>query len=514
MPVPTRPQIEANYALPKYKVELLNLAGTWITLNNARVTAISGSVDSSSNSGNPLAFGAPNEPSATVSLEDYNVYLTYYLADAVWMNQPVRLSFGFDTSDYVVEFFGPITAISKDNEIVTLSLGGIDRYLATLKLHTSIYFRKAIATKTTTTSVEDPEGVGYVAGLINYALWKAGGRPYEQQGINYTESSTGWKFWYSLDNSIMSPEYAWFSGDNTLDELYALARASGGQIYQDRSGVYKYAQPLSIGDYVPYAGVHFSFTDSLFIGYNKTISNNEQVGTVKLTYTERHVKPEDVVIEDKTPRFIAPSQTVTIELTPQSPVWSYVGLTSFSDQTAVNTMSALLLDSSAVTPTIGLVETSANRVAITLTNPSATYPMIIDSIKIKGRILEAGEDLTVTYGSVDPVRNIENNVYIQTQAHAERLARMIYDFYVANKPVIKLSGVIFDTDRFVGEIVYLASVNFQNDGEFYRIIALSHDGLGTSMDVSLVNVNSIPIHSDMFIIGDTYSDSDTRTLSY
>ena len=514
MSAPTRPQIEANFAIPKFKVELRDLAGSWITLNNARVVSISGSVDSSLSNGNALAFGAPNEPSASVAVEDYIVTGLYYLTDPVWIDQQVRISFAFDTSDYVVMFFGPITGISKSNDTVTLNMGGIDRYLSKLKLHTQIYFRKQVATKTTSTSIEDPDAVGYAAGLVNYALWKAGGRPYEQQGITYTESSAGWKFWYSCDYSILSPDYSWFSGDNTMDELYALARSSGGQLYQDRYGVFKYAQPLSLGDYVPFAGVHYSFTDDKFINFDKTINNNEAVGTVKLTFTERHIKPEDVVIDDKTPRFIAPSQTTTIELTPQNPVWSYIGIGSFVAATATNTMSAILLDGTVVNPTIGLVEVSSNRVAITITNPSATYPMILSSIKIKGRILEAGEDITVSYGSVEPIRNIENNVYVQSQPHAERLARMIYDFYTANKPIIKLSGCMFDPDRYVGEIVYIASTNFQIDGEFYRIIGISHDSLGTTMDVSLVNVNSIPIHSDMFVVGDTYSDSDTKQLSY
>ncbi len=70
---PTRPQIEATFALPKYKVEILNHAGVWFTILNARVAAISGNTDSTSNANNGLAFGTPADPAASVDMESYAV---------------------------------------------------------------------------------------------------------------------------------------------------------------------------------------------------------------------------------------------------------------------------------------------------------------------------------------------------------------------------------------------------------------------------------------------------------
>lgn len=521
MTPPSRPQIENVFALPKYKVEVLNHAGTWYTITNALVASISGSADSTGNQDNGVSFGTPSDPSASVEMENYQVDGTRYMNDPYWINKPVRISFGFDTSDFVTIYQGPIKSMSRKNEAITLDLGGSLDYLADIKLHTPIYYRKPAATKTTIASQENPDLGGYVAGLLNFALWRAGGRPKDQQGINYTEASSGWKFWYSCEQSLIAPDYSWFSGDNTQDEVYSLTRAVGGQLYQDTLGTVRYTQPLTFGETSGYIG-YYTFTDAVFDGYTESISKGELVGTLKMLYTPRRVEVMQTVVEDTTPRQIAPfvlsGQADIIELSSDKPIWMYQGLTSFNNNTATITMKAQLLDNRVVTPTIGLVEQYANKVLITVSNPDSVTPMIITSIKIEGRPLMANDDLNLQYPAPGvaflPEKVVENNVYVQNEAHAKRLIRMIYDFYNELRPIITLDNVQYDPDRFVGEIVKLSSRYNDNPAVTYRIIKIAHNNLGTSMSVDLVQATNLPKRSNMFIIGTSYSSGDTKQLSY
>lgn len=521
MAAPTRGQIEATFALPTYKVEVLNHAGTWYTVLNARISNISGSADATGNQDNGVSFGTPSDPSASVEMEDYTVDGTHYMHDPYWINKVCRISFSFDTADFVVVFQGPIKSMSRSNDMITLDLGGSLDYLADVKIHTPVYYRKPAATKTTVSTQEDPDGIGYVAGLINMAFWRAGGRPYEQKDINYTEASADWKFWYSCEQALIAPDFAWYSGDNTQDEVYALARAVGGQIYQDTLGVVRYTQPLSFGDTSGYSS-YYTFTDSVFQGYSESISKGEYVGTLKILYTPRRIEPMQNIIEDKTPRVILPfallGQANIIELAPSLPTYQYQGLVSMDDITATNTMQAILLDNRVVTPTIGLVEQYANKILITVSNPDSTTPMIITSIKIQGRPLAANDEILTQYPPVSsavlPEKTVENNVYVQNDAHATRLIRMIYDFYNELRPIITLANVQYDPDRLVGEIVQINSIFNNNPAKYFRIIKIAHENIGTSMSVGLVEVTSIPKRSDMFIIGTSYSGTDTRELSY
>ena len=124
MPAPTRDQIENVFSLPKYKIEVIDHTGTWHTVLNARVVSISGSADSTSNADNGVAFGTPSDPSASVAMENYLVDTTRNMYDPYWIGKAVRISFSFDTADFVVVFQGPIKNMSRTNQDVSWELGG------------------------------------------------------------------------------------------------------------------------------------------------------------------------------------------------------------------------------------------------------------------------------------------------------------------------------------------------------------------------------------------------------
>lgn len=513
---PTRLQIEATFAKPTFRIEVLTptLDPEWLIVNGARVITASGESASTDNT-NGVAFGSPSTTSATIQLEDYAIVGYNAFSHPSWIGENMRVSFGFDTSDFVIMYQGPIISIDKDNETVTIQLGSALNYLKDTKIHTPVYYRKPAATRTTAISVEDPEDVNFVGGMINMAFWYSGGRPYEQKDTVYTETDPDWKFWYSCEQSLITPDFSWFSGENLQDEVFNITRATGGQLYQDMRGVIRYVQPLSFGDTTNYL-THYRFTETVYDGYAEHIDAKERVGRISLTYTPRRIEPEQQILEDTTPRFFAPNETKDIELTPNNPIWDYIGLIPNNTITAVNTMQASLFDGRSITPGVNDITKNAQQVIISIWNSDLYSPMLLSSITIKGQPLGVTEDQTVVYGTDIPERQIENNPYVQNQAHAERLARMIYDFYVEGKPIITLSNCIFDPDRYVGEIVQLTSqYNLTYDtNALYRIIRIAHQDLGTTMQVELVHVSNLPNRGQMLIIGQTYSDSDIKYLSY
>lgn len=516
---PTRLQIEASIPLPKYKVEIW-YANAWRQIPDSSIINISGDIQSTGNIDNGLSFGTEVEPHATIVCERLVVASAdKLLEDSYWLLKRMRISYGFDTSDYVKTFVGPIRERSINQNELTVELVGNIEYVRNTKFYSSLYYAKPIATKTTIASVENPSSPSYEAGLINRIFWEAGGRPYEQEGINYAETDASFKFWYSCEQSILTPDWSWISSENLVDELYTLARAGGGQIYQDHNGVLKYVQPFSFADLSPYGGLLYTpyqYDDVDFQTYSEQTTSYEQVGTVKCTFTPRSVQPYQPIYEDKIPRFFQASEVKSLILETQLPVQSYQEIVSAC-------FTATDIHGNAVTPTVSAVTTNATRIDVTLTNPSATTPMIIHSIKILGRPLGAGEEMTVSYGSGDPERNIENNTYIQSEPYAKRLIRMVYDFYASGRPVITLHNAIYDTDRFVGELVkvtsyynrvYVASGVYNDNDDLYRIINIQHSLTGTTMNIDLVNVEGLPTRDQMFIIATTYSGSDTRKLSY
>jgi hypothetical protein len=409
-----------------------------------------------------------------------------------------------------------------DNETVTFNLVGLIQYVEQTKIYTEILYHAPVATKTTIASIEDPSNISYAAGMINRIFFESGGRPYEQMDLAYTENSAGFKFWYSCEQSLFGPEYSWLGGENLVDELYSLARAAGGQIYQDDEGIMRYVQPLSMGDVSSYGGTYYTFTDAVFDGYSDKITNEEQVRKVTASFTRRYIAPLQTVYEDKTPRLFLPNETKELVFTPQLPIWSYINLVPFDAITATANIKAQLINGVDVTPGINDVTIAGTQVIISIWNPSATYPMQIYSVKLQGRPLAPAPELQVSVGTGVPEKNVEQSVYIQTEEHAYRLSKMVYDFYYDTRPIITLNNVQYDPDRFVGEIVKVQSTHnrvwtgssFTNDTTLYRIIKISHDGIGTSMSIDLVSVAGIPSKSTMFIIGNTYSGSDNRSLSY
>ena len=205
---------------------------TWLTFADGDVIDYEGAAESAAGDSG-LGFGDVATTRMTVKV----------LRSAIGSNPtartPIRLTPTVDAVS-VRRFVGVIVKTSGIDP-VTLECEGILSDLSRrLKDEYSPLFElRPIATKTTASSIENPATGGYNAGIVNYALWQAGLRPYEQLASYPTVSE-----YYSCDQALFSPDYAWLAGDDGFDELLRCARASGAQLYQRDDGVVVYRQPF------------------------------------------------------------------------------------------------------------------------------------------------------------------------------------------------------------------------------------------------------------------------------
>lgn len=521
MAAPTRAQItgSSGHIKPLYKVDWLD-GTTWRTLQDEHIVSVNGAIQSTGNIDNGLAFGSQTNPSASITCtrETDTAFGGDPIGHDDMLLQKMRIRFAWDTSDYLVVFKGVVNNIEYQNDIVTFNLVGLLEYARTTKLYTPVYYAKPIATATTLTSIENPATGGYNAGLMNRILWEAGGRPYEQEGVTYTEGVAGCKFFYSLQQSTATPDWSWVGGEDLIDELYALARAGGGQLYQDTSGVIRFANQLSFGDATGYS-VHFVYNDSMYASYSATRNSVEYVQKVTATYTERQLDATQEIFSDTSPKILMPSQTKEFIFEPQLPIYEYIDVAV--DTFASNLKATYITGNAQVNLTINSVTTSATRITASITN-SAAIPVLIHSVKINGRPLGAVEDKTISVGSGTPERILESNTYVQSEPHAKMLCQMIYDFYIGANPIVTLQDALYDPDRYVGELVQIHSTWNQiwngsayiDNNNLHRIIGIAHDNTGQKMTLTLVDVTGVPNFSDMFIIGTVYAGADVNSLGY
>jgi hypothetical protein len=219
-----------------------------------------------------------------------------------------------------------------------------------------------------------------------------------------------------------------------------------------------------------------------------------------------------VVYEDTSPRVIPPGSSGTYTLDMQQPVYDYVatGTALPSDTVRATTTEGKILTMSAA-----IVQQSAARLTITVTNPGSET-MIVSRIQIRGRPIAVVEEGSVTVGSGTPEREIgdDTGVYVQSQVHAERICTLFRDFNGTVLPTRTIADIGYDPDRSVGEIVGLTKSSWGLSAAPHRITAIHHHKTGATMDVDLVPAATLPTPAGTFIIGTTYAGSDSRLLSY
>lgn len=509
---PTRAQIEADVTQPAVQVEIAP-AGSWIDVTShvARVDqsiATAGDVSG-------IAFGTSVGMTAEVEVHQTAFG---YATDLT----PIRISYGFASSDKLRRFVGLIVRERRNTVAATWSCRGVDARMEGEEIRSPLFRKRAVATATTLISIEDPANPNYRGGLFNYICWMCGGRPWEQSA-SYPNAP----FFYSAARpSLIAPEWPWINAENAWEELGRACRAVGGQIYQDHEGVLRYVDPLGI---VP-ATATYTYTDEVLTQEQRAAQSksgfvdasfdkdlDHTVTGFSCTYIERNLDGLQLVYEDRTSKALGAAgqanDDLPLHLDTQLPVYRVARV----EVDAAHTRTGARLNAAQLT--VAITGTAAQRVAATLSN-TTTNPALVYTIRVYGRPVVAGEEGSVTYTGASslPITRIlplENNVYVQSRSHAERLARMAFDFYSQPRPVVTLSGCGYDPDRYVGERVNLTYAGWGYTNEPHRIVAIRPQD-GATMDLDLIPIGDLPVAGDFFQFNTTYASpgSTSRQLVY
>lgn len=508
MAAPTRAQIEADVTLPTTKVEI-KPAGIWLDVTADVISATDALEASGELAG--FAFGASG--GAAASVEVWKTAFGY-----AWEQAPIRISYGFDTSDVVRRFVGLIVGRSRGAAAGQWDCRGWDALIEGVRIRSPLFHRRPAATATTVTSIEDPANLNYSGGLINYILWECGGRP-DAQAATYPNAT----FYYACDQALIAPEWSWITGDNAWEELDRLCRACGGQLYQDVDGVVRYVEPLNLA-----AGVAtFGYTDSVATAGTAAlrVANSRSLyadisdqadayrapTAVTCTYVSRIVQGVQQVYQDTTPKRVEGSAVLTLECDTQLPLYSV---------SRVEVKTAVLRTGRAPTAAevaVTITDERAQRVTVEVDNNLAE-PVIIYQVLIFGRPVTAGEEGSAFYSAsgalvTERALPLEDNPYIQSASHARRLCRMAFDFYSDPRPIITLAGCGYDPDRYVGEPIVLTSSDWGYTDEPCRIVALRPDN-GEFMDVDVCPSDGLPVGNEFYQVGQSYGNSASLQLSY
>lgn len=462
----------------------------------------SGDLTVSGNRDNALAFGDTAAATASIELVD-----TPAIAGYAWRNMQVRIQFNVNAAGLTKAFVGIARGRTRKGGRITYKCEGFFRLLEETKAYSPIFVRRPCFTKTTSSSIEDPTAPGYAAGLGNYLLWQAGGRPVEQNG-NATYAAAA-RFWYSCAHAQLAPGHGWTQGDNAYTELRRLAEASGGQLYQAPDGVVTYRQPFAVAD----GAETFTFDESTYGDATEEASGDEVATKVICPFTRRDERPVQDIAEETTPRFVEPGDQAVITIEPSWPIVAYELTDQGTLDPALLTICAnnhAPVDPSAYTQ---VVDADAARLQITITNISSK-PFTIYAVKVRGAPVTAGEPGSFTVGTGTSERLLAANDLIQDETHAERLAHMVAAFYAVERPLITVTGCPPSTARFVGERVRFTRRLWGMVNVPCSIVAVRHDRSGQVFEYDLIPVGDLPKTGDFYLVGTTDYSGQTKRLAW
>lgn len=464
----------------------------------------------------PFKFGGATLPTATLET-------TLSGPTTGWYRAPVYAELKVDVDGVAGSWercFSGILKRQEPNGDATgyiYEAGGWDDDIGKIRVQTPLRYRRFLATKTTASSIEDPDDPDYRAGILNEVFWKAGGRPYDQ-AASYT--SADW--YYGCDGTSVAPKWSWVDGENAWSEALALAEDAGGQIYMDAFGVIRYVNPLHLAEVVGGAPVirdtgPWEAGAILHDGKPRpTIDLSAAYNAATCRFQYRDLQPRQEVYSARAPFRVGPEATVEHTLTTQWPVrWrTEAGVVDY-------TIRPVCVDyaGAPVSLTISVTAEYAQSLVVSFTNP-LSEPVMVAKIAVDGRpvsVVHEGEARYVgarfdANAARDVERRLADSIYTQTEPAALRRARMAVLFDGIPRPVY--TGV---------RVPYLSGVNVGGYARFYsarlglsdvpcRIIAKQIEASGRAMTLDLASVEGLRKLSELWVVGQTYAASDERRM--
>lgn len=499
--------------IASYSVEI-RPATTWQTLPTSAVLEVSGLAETNGNTDAALAPG----DSSTLSIDARIAYSA--ISEVVIDDLPIRVTYQISSSAGTFSarsFVGHVVKAETSYRGSSWSLRaeGIAQHIAKTRAWSPVFERRPPATKTTAASIEDPANGNYRGGILNWLMWQAGGRPFEQQAT-YPNAL----FYYTFEQAQLAIDYAWLEGENGWDEALNIVRTVGGQLFQRQDGVVQYRQPLGFG---ATTGGH-TFSDAGTRSASLTRYSDIQVARrtrkrmtrLICAYVERRRMALQQVIDDTTATPIQHGKDATITLTPDNPLASLQ-----LDQYGKLPVGALTIVDGLNRPVqaeIGYYHSvvwSARKIELTITNVSGG-PITVHRVQLSGEPVAKAAAGVVTIGAGDATGTLTlpDSVYIQRASHAEWLCQVTLALQGGVRPVYTLRDCPYDPRRTTGEVVLLEVQKWAIASSPWLIIGIRHERTGTRSHYDLIPVGDLPRADQFYLVGPTNYAGSPRLLAW
>lgn len=472
-------------------------ASSWIALPAAALKEISVRVPASGGD-HPLLFGDDARGEASFVVR----------GDAI-SDQPRDTPFRIKFARASVEAFAHVGGLYDLNRTlgsVRINTKGFADRISRFKGFSPAFYRRPIATKTTSSSIEDPTNGSYQAGLINYLFWQAGGRPAAQDST-YPSAT----FYYRCDQALDKPEWGWTAGDDAYQACRDLAQAIGGQVYQAEDGTIVYRNPLS------FAGATPSF--SIGAGdYADDMAYTLVVGSVADSYLcqwmGRAARPVQEVYNEQPGETIAVGETQVFDLDTRFPVATLEtngggGTTLLPSALNIAFFDGAIVPQSATEGYVHNIAITAQRVTLTIGN-YANRPFKIHRITLKGSPIVATEGGSARYGT-GTAKSIPQSVFIQSRAQAKRITQLYGAYLGAARKVYNFTG-FFDPAKKVGDRGTLSVSEWSLSNLPVVIIDRDIQDDGRTCKYRMVDATGIPVASEYFLVGSTNYAGQTKKV--
>jgi hypothetical protein len=401
---------------------------------------------------------------------------------------------------------------------------------------------------------------GSTVGIINSILWLLGGRPYKYYSL-FQPTSTYYStlnytplFYYDCESSVINPEWVWFNYENLIGDLSLLCKASGGLLRQNDDGIIEYVNIFNLKKQV----TSIVLTDKDFSDLTFGSYNYEPYKELVITFNPRFLSASQEVFSTIFDEYLSFNDEVERRVEFEKPVWKLVNKTISGQltDTLVSTTYKTVEDNFTAVDLFG-----TNRQVSAKIQPHNTYyitkyvstgtpgnftlakdtgvsssqsttvsvknniivdqsSLYIATVKLFGRALDsAPEDnciLPITSSGVSSgfrQLNLGNNPYVQSKVQGFRFLDIAAYLMQNDRPSITLNQVPFNKNIKLGDIVRVVST-FADVDDYFKVYSYTVSTSLATADYELISVSGLYDESDLFVVGQTYSGSNEKILSF
>jgi hypothetical protein len=470
-----------------------------------------------------------------------------------------------DSNNVKLRYSGLLFVRSEKNNTVTFTTRNFLDLLNITLIETPLFRSRKTATRIPDSVTvdnlkkQDPTiKEGSSVGIINTLLWLAGGRPYKYKSLYTTQNAYVLgqypKFYFDCENSVINPEWVWFNYENLTEDLSQLCKASGGLLTQDNDGVVRYKSVYSMRE----TWNNVTLTDSKYQNIDISESSTEPYSKIVTTFTPRYLSNSQEVYSAAMGEYLKTGESFTRQIEFSKPTYkimnksvsgqlsdSIVGTTLkyIKDKiTAVDTFGTrrqvkikisnydtLYIPKYVATDVAGtftitkdeaVVASQSGTLTISHTAEPAADTIYVGEVFIYGRPLEAASQETYIkrinqYPSIAGFKELRlpDNPYVQAEAQAKRIVDVAAYLMVNPREQLSVKGVAVVSGIELGRTIRLTSSVYSLD-DYYSIIGINYTNDMAVADLTLLSMSGLYSLNDLFIVGSTYSDTDSKRLSF